>query len=122
MQRIPTTIGPYSLFVRTQPNKSPVYFAGVVGSNAETGNIEAKTFKEEAEQAFKNLQIHLDLAGVSKNDVVKATCFLTAMEQFDEMNKAYADYFQGHKPARSTVAVKALPKGAKFEIEVLAFK
>ena len=122
MQRIPKTIGPYSLFVKTHPNKQPVYFAGVVGSNIETGNIDAKTFKEEVEQAFKNLQIHLDLAGVSKNDIVKSTCFLTGMEKFDEMNKSYAEYFQDHKPARSTVAVKALPKGANFEIEVIAFK
>ncbi len=122
MNRIPKAIGPYSLFLKGHPGKTPFYFSGVIGVSPETGNIESRDFASEVDQALVNLQSVLAMANVDRVDVVKTTCFLTSMDYFTEMNGIYAKFFGDHKPARSTVAVQGLPKGARFEIEVIALK
>ncbi len=122
MSQLPKAIGPYSLFVKTIVGQTPIYFSGLVGVHPETGNIEAKTFNEEVTQAFKNLSAVLEHTGVSRTDIVKTTCFLKSMDQFQEMNQLYSEFFGEHKPTRSTVAVAGLPKNANFEIEVIVYK
>ena len=122
MNQLPKAIGPYSLFVKTAIEKSPIFFSGLLGVSPETGNIESKTFGHEVTQAFKNLSAVLEHAGVNFTDIVKTTCFLTTMDNFQEMNHLYAEFFGDHKPARSTFSVAGLPKGANFEIEVIAYK
>ena len=122
MSQLPKAIGPYSLIVKTVVGQAPIFFSGLIGVNPESGNIEAKTFNDEVSQAFKNLSAVLEHAGVDRTEIVKTTCFLQTMDQFQEMNQLYAEFFGEHKPTRSTVAVCGLPKGANFEIEVVAYK
>jgi 2-iminobutanoate/2-iminopropanoate deaminase len=80
-------------------------------------DIEAET-----RQVLENLDAVLEQAGASRGDVVKATVYLTDMGEFSKMNQIYARFFEGHTPpARATVQVAALPKGAKVEIDFTAF-
>jgi len=111
-------LGPYSLYLRAPTAKTLIFFAGKIGHNPKTGNIDANNFGDEVRQALSNLSDVLRLAGVEKTNVLKASCFLTDMAHFDEMNKIYINFFGEHRPCRTTVAVKALPKNARFEIEV----
>ena len=122
MNQVPKAIGPNSLFVKPTVGQSAIYFSGLIGVHPESGNIEAKSFSEEVGQTFKNLAAVLEHAGASRTDIVKTTCFLRNLDDFPEMNQLYAEFFDVHKPARSTVPVTGLPKGANFEIEVIAFK
>ena len=75
---------------------------------------------EQTEQSLKNLSAVLEAAGSGLDQVIKTTCFLTDMADLAAFNAAYGKYFSQHKPARSPVAVKALPKGALVEIECVA--
>jgi 2-iminobutanoate/2-iminopropanoate deaminase len=84
-----------------------------------SGNVVGTNVTEQTEQAVKNIRAVLEAAGSSLSKVVKTTCFLTDMNDFNAFNEVYAKYFTG-KPARSTVAVKQLPKNALVEIEVIA--
>lgn len=77
-------------------------------------------FEEQVRQSFANLVEVLASEGLTLADVAKATVFLADMDDFAVMNEIYAEAFDGHRPARSAVAVAGLPKGARFEIEVVA--
>lgn len=112
----PDAIGPYSQAMVTG---NTVFTSGQIPINPETGNIEATTIAEQTEQVCKNLKAVLEAAGSSLDKAVKTVCFLQNMEDFAQFNEVYAKHFTG-KPARSCVAVKALPKGALVEIEVIA--
>ncbi len=79
------------------------------------GDIQAQTH-----QVFQNLKAVLEAAGASLETVVKATVFIKNMDEFAQLNEVYAEYFNVHKPARSTVEVARLPKDALVEIEVVA--
>lgn len=112
----PAAIGPYSQGVIT----GKLFFSsGQIPINPETGDIIAVTIEEQAKQVMKNLGALLDAAGCSYENVVKTTCFLTDMNDFQAFNSVYAEYFTG-KPARSCVAVKTLPKNVLCEVEVIA--
>lgn len=114
--KAPAAIGPYSqavIFGNT------VYTSGQIPINPNTGVIEAKTVSEQTEQACKNLEAVLSAAGSGLDKVIKTTCFLANIEDFSAFNEVYEKYFIS-KPARSCVAVKALPKNALVEIEVIA--
>ena len=111
----PAAIGPYSQAVAA----GGLLFASgqipltVAGSIAEGG------ITEQTEQVMKNIGAVLSAAGCGFTDVIKATCFLTDMENFAAFNEVYSKYFTG-KPARSTVAVSALPRNVLVEVEVVA--
>lgn len=79
------------------------------------GDIQAQTH-----QVFQNLKAVLEAAGASLETVIKATVFIKNMDEFAQLNEVYAEYFNEHKPARSTVEVARLPKDALVEIEVVA--
>ncbi len=116
-EKAPKAIGPYSQAIRTD---ALVFTAGQVGLNPETmelveGGVEAQT-----RQALTNLKSVLESADSGLNFVVKTTVFLQNMSDFAAMNAVYAEFFPENPPARSTVAVAALPKGALVEIECLA--
>lgn len=116
-EKAPKAIGPYSQAIRTE---SLVVTAGQVGLNPETmelveGGVEAQT-----RQALTNLKNVLESADSALNFVVKTTVFLQSMNDFAAMNAVYEEFFPENPPARSTVAVAALPKGALVEIECLA--
>jgi 2-iminobutanoate/2-iminopropanoate deaminase len=112
----PAVIGPY-----TQAIKSGgfVFTSGQIPLIPETGEIKGTTIAEQTEQVIKNLKAVLEAAGSSLLKAVKTTCFLADMADFAAFNEVYAKYFLWN-PARSTVAVKQLPKNALVEIEVIA--
>jgi len=112
----PSAIGPYSQGMRAG---GLVFTAGQVGSEPSTGVL-AEGVAAQADRALRNLSAVLDAAGTSLDRVVKTTVFLIDMADFAAMNEVYARHFSAPYPARSTVAVRALPKGAAVEIEAIA--
>ena len=113
----PAAIGPYSQAIMVN---NVIYTSGQLPIDPNTGNIEAKGIKEQAEQALKNLQAVLEAAGASFDNVVKTTCFLADIADFAAFNEVYAEFIKS-APARSCFAVKDLPKGALIEIEAVAY-
>jgi len=112
----PAAIGPYSQAIITG---GLVYTSGQIPINPKSGNIEATDVTEQTEQVCKNLAEVLKASGADLDSVVKTTCFLADIADFAKFNEVYAKYFTSC-PARSCVAVKALPKGALVEIEAIA--
>ena len=115
-ENAPAAIGPYSQAMKVG---NLVYTSGQIPIDPATGNIEAQDIAGQTEQVMKNLDAVLTAAGSSFDKAVKTLCFLKDMSDFAAFNKVYAKYFTG-KPARSCVAVAALPKGALVEVEVVA--
>ena len=113
----PAAIGPYS---QAMISGSMVFSSGQIALNPASGQIEGTTIQEQTEQVIKNLKAVLEASGASLEKVVKTSCFLADMSDFAAFNEVYAKYFTG-KPARSTVAVKQLPRSnALVEVEVIA--
>jgi 2-iminobutanoate/2-iminopropanoate deaminase len=113
----PQAIGPYSQAVRVG---SFVHTAGQIAIDPKTGEIVAGDVAAQAEQVLKNLQAILAASGTDLENVVKTTIFLRFMKDFGAVNEVYGQYFGEMKPARSTVAVSALPLKALVEIEAVA--
>jgi 2-iminobutanoate/2-iminopropanoate deaminase len=113
----PAAIGPYSQAIR---NGELVLTAGQVGIDPATGELVDGGVAAQAERALRNLTAVLDAAGTSPERVVKTTVFLADMADFAAVNEVYARHFSAPYPARSTVAVAGLPKGALVEIEAIA--
>ena len=112
----PAAIGPYSQAIRSG---DLVFCAGQVGVDPSTGEL-AEGVEAQAERALRNLQAVLDAAGLGFDDVVKTTIFLTDVNDFAAVNGIYARFMADPPPARSTIGVGALPKGALIEIEAIA--
>ena len=112
----PAALGPYSQAMRVG---SLVYTSGQIGIDPSVGKITATDVAGQAEQVCKNLAAVLSAAGTDLSHTIKTTCFLADIADFAAFNEVYARHFTG-KPARSCVAVKALPAGALCEIEVIA--
>ena len=115
-EKAPAAIGPYS---QAAVVGSLVYTSGQIAIDPAVGDIVAKDVKGQTEQVMKNLGAVLEAAGSSYEKAVKTTCFLADIADFAVFNEIYGKYFT-EKPARSCVAVKALPKGALVEVEVIA--
>jgi 2-iminobutanoate/2-iminopropanoate deaminase len=113
----PKAIGPYEQAIRID---GFVFTAGQIPIDPETGNFVEGGIAEQTRQVLKNLKAVLEAAGSSMNRVVKATVFLKNMADFPAMNEVYAEYFSAAKPARSTVTVAELPRGALIEIDLVA--
>jgi 2-iminobutanoate/2-iminopropanoate deaminase len=112
----PAAIGPYSqAFI----SGNLVFTSGQIPISVGTGEVVGSAITEQTDQVVKNLKAVLEAAGSSLTKVVKTTCFLADMGDFAAFNEVYAKYFTG-KPARSTVAVKQLPKSVLVEIEAVA--
>ena len=116
--KAPAAVGPYS---HANAAGETIYISGQLGLDPETGVL-AEGVEAQAKTGFENLKTILTEAGVSFENVVKTTVFLTDMNDFAAVNDIYAQYFTGEYPARSCVQVAALPKGASFEIEAIAAK
>lgn len=112
----PKAIGPYSQAVKLG---GIVYTSGQIALSPVTGELVGSDIAAQTEQVMKNLSAVLEAAGVSFDDVVKTTCFLADIADFAEFNGVYGKFITS-APARSCVAVKALPKGALVEVEVIA--
>jgi 2-iminobutanoate/2-iminopropanoate deaminase len=120
----PGAIGPYSQaqVIDLPGSGRLVYTAGQVGLDPAKGEMVAGGVREQTERVLANLAAVLAGAGCSMGDVVKTTVFLADMQDFQAMNEVYAKHFQNSPPARSTVAAAGLPRGARVEIEVVAFR
>lgn len=114
----PAAIGPYSQAIEAN---GFLFASGQIPLSPETGEIVGTTISEQAEQSCKNVGAILEANGLTFEQVIKTTCFLADMADFTAFNEVYAAFFTG-KPARSCVAVKALPKGVLCEVEVIAVK
>lgn len=113
----PKAIGPYSQAI---VHGQMIYTAGQVGLDPATMELVPGNVAEQSEQVFANLRAVLTAAGSGFDRVVKTTVYLVDMADFGAMNEVYAKHFGAHRPARSTVAVAGLPKGARVEIDVIA--
>lgn len=116
-ENAPAAIGPYSQAVEID---GWLYTSGQIALDPETGEIAGPGFEEQARQVLKNLGAVLESAGCTFGDVVKATIFVTDLADFATLNDLYGEALGGHRPARSTVQVAALPKGALVEIDLIA--
>ena len=112
----PAAIGPYSQAVAVD---GLLFASGQIPLSPETGAVVSGGIKEQAGQVMKNIAAVLAVAGSDFSRVIKTTCFLTNMDDFASFNEIYSQYFTG-KPARSCVAVSALPRGVLVEVEVIA--
>lgn len=117
--KAPAVIGPYSQAIEAN---GMVFLSGQIPVNPATGNVVEGGVKEQTAQVFENIKNVLAEAGLTMADIVKTTVFLSDMSLFADMNEVYASYFEGDFPARSAVAVKALPKNVQVEIECIAVK
>jgi 2-iminobutanoate/2-iminopropanoate deaminase len=113
----PRAIGPYSQATRAG---GLLFTAGQVGFDPSTGELVDGGIAEQTERVLLNIRAILQASGLDMANVVKTTVFLVDMAEFAAMNTAYAGAFGDHRPARSTVAVAALPRGARVEIEAIA--
>ena len=114
----PAAIGPYSQGVKSVHGL--VFFSGQTPIDPATGELVAGGVSEQTEQVFKNLAAVLAAAGKSFEDVVKSNVYLADMAHFAAMNAVYATHFSAPYPARTTVAVRELPKSCLVEIDVIA--
>jgi 2-iminobutanoate/2-iminopropanoate deaminase len=112
----PSALGPYSQAIRSG---DAVYCSGQIGIDPVSGEL-LDGVEAQAERALRNLQSVLDAAGLGFDDVVKTTIFLADVGDFAAVNAIYARFMADPPPARSTIGVAALPKGALIEIEAIA--
>jgi 2-iminobutanoate/2-iminopropanoate deaminase len=110
-------LGPYTPAVRAGDFIFVSGQGGMLDGAVVQGGVAAET-----DQTMRNLATQLASVGASLSDVVKTTCFLTDMEDYARFNERYAAAFDGHRPARSCVAVSALPAGMIVEVEAVAYK
>lgn len=113
----PKAIGPYSQALKVD---GMLYASGQIPLDPATGNLVTGDFPAQVRRVFDNLAAVLREGGSGFDRVVKATVYLTDLGNFQTLNSIYAEYFGEHKPARSTVGVKDLPKGAAVEIDLIA--
>jgi 2-iminobutanoate/2-iminopropanoate deaminase len=113
----PAAVGPYSQAVRAG---SMVFCAGQIPLDPKSGQIESQDVGEQAKRVLENIGAVLEAAQLSFSHVVKTTVFLTDLADFQTVNEIYAGFFRENPPARSTIQVSALPKGARVEIEAIA--
>jgi 2-iminobutanoate/2-iminopropanoate deaminase len=115
----PKAIGPYSQAVEVN---GMLFISGQIPLDPKTGKLVPGGIKEQTEQVFKNIEAILTEAGYSFKDVVKSTCLLEEITDFQAMNEVYGRIYTENQPARAAYAVRDLPMGASIEIETIAAK
>ena len=113
----PAAFGPFSQGVRTD---TLVFVTGQLPLDPATGEVVSEDVQEQTRQVMSNLKAILAEAGCTMDRVLKATVFITSMDDFVRVNEVYAEFFSGSYPARSCIEVSGLAKGAKVEIEAIA--
>ena len=115
-EKAPAAIGPY---VQAVADNGLLFISGQLGFDVEHGSVIPETVEEQATLSLKNLDAIMTAAGTDRTKVMKTTIFLTDMNDFAKVNEVYGAFFGESKPARSCVAVAALPRAAKVEIECI---
>jgi 2-iminobutanoate/2-iminopropanoate deaminase len=118
-KKAPAPIGPYNQAVLAGDT---LYVSGQIAIDPSSGKMIQDSLEAETHQVMKNMQAILQEAGVDWIDVVKCSIFILDMGQFTTINEVYSSYFDKGAPARETVQVSALPKGARVEISCIAVK
>ena len=113
----PHAIGPYSQAVRSG---NMLFLSGQIPLDPKSGNLIEGDFSAQSRRVFDNLRAVLKAAGADFRNVTRATVYLTDLNNFQTLNAIYGEYFGSHKPARSTVGVAQLPRGAAVEIDLIA--
>jgi len=115
----PGAIGPYSQAIKSGNN---LYVSGQIALDAGSGKLIEGGIKEQTHQTIKNIRTILSAAGYDLKDVVQCQVFLANLNDYDEMNNVYVQYFKNQSPARAVVEVKRIPRDALIEIMVVASK
>ena len=115
----PAPIGPYSQAVEA---RGTLYVAGQIGVDPRTGELADGGVEAQTRRVFASLEAVLEAAHYSPADVVQATVYLADLRDFEAMNAVYAEFFGSTRPARATVGVSALPRGARVEIALIAVR
>ncbi len=115
----PAAVGAYS---QATTNDDILFTAGQLPMTPDGTLLDGASVAEQTEQALSNVAAVLDSEGLTMNDVLKVTVFLDDIDDFDEMNETYSEFFVEEPPARSAIEVAAVPKGAALEIEAIASK
>ncbi len=116
-ENVPAAVGPYSHAIK---GGELLFVSGQLPIDASTGRFVGDSINEQTRQCLENIKIILEAAGSQLEKVLKTTVFLKDMNDFEEMNKVYSQFFQSDFPARCCVEVARLPRDAKIEIEVIA--
>ena len=114
----PAAVGPYSQAVATSGGRC-VFLSGQIGLEPGTGELVSENFEGQVRQAFANMTAVIEAAGGTLDNIVKLTLFLTDLNKFGSVNAIMADLIPQPFPARSTIGVASLPKGAQFEVEAI---
>ena len=114
----PAAVGPYSQAVSTTATRT-VFLSGQIGLSPETGELVESSFEAQVKQAFENMVAVIKASDANLNDIVKLTLYLTDLSNFSKVNEMMASVIPEPFPARSTVQVSGLPKGAAFEVEAI---
>ncbi|MFA5662681.1 Rid family detoxifying hydrolase [Castellaniella sp.] len=115
----PAAVGPYSQGVAAPAGSRLVFLSGQIGLEPGTGELVSENFEGQVRQSFTNLKAVVEAAGGSLENIVKLTLFLTDLSKFASANAIMAELIPEPYPARSTLGVASLPKGAQFEVEAV---
>ncbi|CRF34165.1 endoribonuclease L-PSP [Brachyspira suanatina] len=115
--KAPQAIGPYSQAVKSG---NFIFASGQIPLDPVSGEMAENDIKKQTERVMENIKGLLESENLTMANIIKTTCFLTDMSNFAAFNEVYANYFPENPPARSTVAIKALPKDALVEVEIIA--
>ncbi|MDO6993208.1 RidA family protein [Brachyspira innocens] len=115
--KAPQAIGPYSQAVKSG---NFIFASGQIPLDPVSGNMAENDIKKQTERVMENIKGLLESENLTMANIIKTTCFLTDMANFAAFNEVYATYFPENPPARSTVAIKSLPKDALVEVEIIA--
>tara|TARA_B110000908_G_C10179298_1_gene414832 strand:+ start:400 stop:780 length:381 start_codon:yes stop_codon:yes gene_type:complete len=116
-ENAPAPIGPYNQAIKTE---STLYVSGQIAINPITGEMAMESIQEETEMVMKNLKAVVEAAGLTMENIVKTSVFISNMNNFTQINEVYGSYFSKDFPARETVEVSVLPKNVNVEISCIA--
>ena len=115
----PKAVGPYSQDVFV---KDTLYVSGQIPFDPKTNTLVSEDIKRQTRQSLDNVLSIVEASGLTKENIVRCTVFMTDLSDFPLMNEVYSDFFGDHKPARAAVEVRRLPKDVKIEIDAIAVK